>query len=240
MKRVFFIAALFGYSHVLSAQTIELLKDAGSWNEGSIARSDESRIEGLIKYDNRNEILFYNDGQNTTSLKPEGIIMFEFYDDSLRQQRTFYSLEQKDPETNKVIPMIFEVLRDYKSYAILHRVYPIEIIRSSHPGRTLDGEPTAAAPFKAGVEVIQKEAVLILDESGEIKPYFELITIERNPPSLVQPKNHDVINPDLLAEYIPESDFQKLKDYAREKELQFYIKDDLLKILEYYDSIRQD
>jgi hypothetical protein len=49
---------------------MELLNDRGGWSEGSILLADNTELNGMIKYNDREGILSYNNGDNTRAFGP--------------------------------------------------------------------------------------------------------------------------------------------------------------------------
>src|SRR5688500_2011 len=89
--------AVFPQVTAKKAAKINLLNDDGKWNKGSITLADGSEIKGLLKFNSRNGALFYNEGDNARPLMARSVLAFDFFDDSLHLQRTFYSIETEDP-----------------------------------------------------------------------------------------------------------------------------------------------
>ncbi|HEY3405896.1 MAG TPA: hypothetical protein VGK59_21070 [Ohtaekwangia sp.] len=230
------------YGQAKKDKTIELLSDNQGWYEGSIMLSDGEELKGLVKYNDRNGVLAMHNGVDSRPFSARNVIAFEFFDESLQIQRLFYTLEYEDPITNVKRPQYFEVLRDYKTFVILIKADPIEVsekAKHSFLGDTYNNPANA----KVTLEVSQTETVYILNEKGDIMPYFQVINIEDGDKSFLAIDNsrtkNKMVDKDLLAEYVTTPVFEKLESYAKENDLKFKRKQDFLKILTYYDSIRK-
>lgn len=246
MKRVVFLVLLCGFSLISLAQIsvkrankIDLLKDDGNWYEGSILLADGSKLNGVIKYNTRSEVVFYLDGDNAKPFTARNILSFEFFDDGLRAYRKFYSLEQENPSTGNPEAAIFEVLRDYKTFVILLRTSPIDIWKTN---LSSPGYPTTSY----AVDVVQYEIVCFLDEREKVKPYFIVSTsdngrISSKTGESIKKKGSAIINDHLFEEYVSPDAYDKITTYAKRYNLKFNKKiEDFMKILEYYDSLLEE
>lgn len=249
MKKVLFllifIAQAFNSFSQLKGSS-DLLTDKTGWYEGEIILEDGAKFSGLVNYDDKRGVVSYFDGDNTRPFTPRKVITFSYFDESKHLKRTFYSIEDEDSETNVLRPLFFEVLRDYKSFAFVLRTDPIKI---DIKNRNLSGDPFAPGGVmnspqgvKSKTEVSQTQTVYILDNNGKIKPYFKLVVRQDGARSLLAKedaeKKNSMLDRDLLEEYVSKSDYQKLREYAKENDLQFKVREDFMKILTYYDSIR--
>jgi len=224
----------------------ELLGDNFEWSDGSILLSSGEELKGLIKFNDRNGVLAYHDGDNSKPFSPRNVSGFEFFDERLQQQRVFYSLEDEDPVTNAKRPLFFELLRDYKTFAILLRTDRTEMIEkiATTPGIMSGGAPSTPTIRNSSIELSQSQTVCILNSDGEIRHYFKCITIEDGRKSWstgedLKTKNK-MIDEDLLEEYIPEPVYAKLVSYAKENKLNFKELPDFKKLLEYCDTLIAD
>jgi hypothetical protein len=226
--------------------TAELLGDDFEWSEGSILLSSGEELKGLIKFNDRNGVLAHHDGDNSRPFSPRSVSSFEFFDERVQQQRVFYSLEDEDPQTNAKRPLFFELLRDYKTFAILLRTDRTEMIEriATAPGAMTGGVPSAPMIRTSSIELSQSQTVCILNSEGEILHYFKCITTEDGRKSWstgedLKTKNK-MIDEDLLEEYITEPVYAKLVSYAKGNKLNFKELPDFRKVLEYCDTLMND
>ncbi len=227
-------------------ENAELLGDNFEWSDGSIMLANGEELKGLVKFNDRNGVLAYNDGDNSRPFSPRNVLGFEFFDERLQQQRIFYSLEDEDPQTNVKRPLFFELLRDYKTFAIVLRTDRTEM---KERVTTSPGFPNAGMGYTPGItsssiELSQTQTVCILNNKGEVLPYFKCIAIEDGNRSWfskddIRTKNK-MIDRDILSEYLTESNYSKLVSYADENKLDFKKLDDFKRILKYYDSLISD
>jgi hypothetical protein len=214
-----------------------LLFSDSEWFEGSIMLSNGDELSGLVKYNSSTGILSYQDGSESRVFTPLKVSAFEFFDESSQAQRIFYTLKYEDAETNVMRPLFFEVLKEYKTFAILCKSDRLEVGQQAYP--------TWASGSTYGKNTIlvisQTETVYIMNANGEIKPYFMMVNSEDGRKSVVSGKDlkteNTMLDRDLLEEFIPAIDYQKLKKYGKENNLNFRDKQDFLKILAHYDQM---
>jgi hypothetical protein len=136
--------------------------------------------------------------------------------------------------------LFFEVVREYSSFAILSKTDPVDVEQK------LSKNPMAYSPNAINLTsnrrlvVSQEETIYLMNAQGEIKPYFKMVN-EENKGLLatgdVKTKNK-MVDDDLLIEFVTEPIYEKLKTFAKQNNLTFKRKEDFLKILDHYDSIR--
>lgn len=211
--------------------------------------TDGNELKGLVKYNDRNGVLSYQDGTDTRVLTPLRVAAFEFFDESTQKQRIFYSLTYEDSETNVERPLFFEVLKEYKTFAILSKADRLEVdqknVPSPYNNNNLNPVTGAVGPWpnnEVRLVVSQTETIYIMKSTGEINPYFKVVNTQDGSKSLIvagrdtKTKNK-MIDRDLLEEFIAPSDYEKISQYADANNLSFKKKDEFLKILDYYDEI---
>ncbi|WP_276373295.1 hypothetical protein [Chryseolinea sp. H1M3-3] len=208
----------------------------------SIMLTGGEELKGLVKYDNKNGVLSFQDGSDSRVFTAVRIVAFEFFDESLMIQRVFYSFDYEDPQTNVERPLFFEVLKQYKTFAVLSKADQIDLEeRTDYVG----GNSVAGAPspmYSTRTVISQTETIYLMKSTGEIKPYFKIIKEEDGEKPFVffgtdtETKNK-MIDRDLLEEFISPVEHEKLRQYALAHDLKFRKKADFLKILDYYDQI---
>lgn len=227
-----------------------LLSDRAEWFEGSILLTDGKELKGLVKYNDRNGVLSFQDGTDTKVFTPIKVIAFEFFDEALKLQRIFYAFEYEDSEANVKRPLFFEVLKQYETFAVLSKADRIDISQKSGLySQNVDPvtgtyQPNTLPTGKSQLVLSQTETIYLMRADGEIKPYFKAVTSEDGQKSfLVAGKDtkvkNKVIDRELLEEFVTPNEYEKLMQYAKENDLSFKKKADFLKIMTYYGGIIQ-
>ena len=241
----FYTIVLIATAFIANAQSAALLIDNEGWSDGSIMTSEGSELKGLAKYNDKTGILSYHDGENSRAFSPRSAAGFEFYDEALQKQRIFYSLEYREEQEGANKQFFFELLRDYKDFAVLCKIDRIEIDQKSMGSLAPSavGVSTGIPTQSTWVEVSQKETIFLMKNDGTIEPYLKFVNIQTDESDLFQKdvkKKGKVVDEDVLIRYIGESHFKQLQHFARENKLKFKKKEDFLKILQHYDELRKN
>jgi hypothetical protein len=218
-----------------------LLRETAEWFEGSILLNDGTELKGLVKYNDKNGVLAYQDGTDSKVFTSSRVSGFEFFDESLQNQRVFYSFPYEDSQTGVERPLFFELVRDYRTFAVLSRLDQLDLDRENYSSPQPTGFGGLGYTSSTRLVVSQTETIFLMNSDGEIKPYLKTVNKEDEKFNLVSGKDlkttSKMMDEDLLIEFIKEPLYSKLKVFARENDLKFKRKDDFLKILKYYDSL---
>ncbi len=208
------------------------------WSQGSIMLNDGTEIKGLLKYNDKSGLLYYENGNDARSFNARGVVAFEFFDERLSKQRLFYSFPYGDP----LVPSFFEVVKEYKSFAVLSKVDPIDIEHKqvSTPGNYNAYTGTLAHDRNVGtsVEISQTETIYFMNDAGDIKPYVQIVEKEIDGVFFDRSKTKNkMLNETLLQEHVGSAMHTKLVAYSKENKLSFKRKVDLVQILDHYSQL---
>ena len=205
--------------------------------------SDGTELKGQVRFDDRLGILGYKEGEESKSLTPRRVMAFEFFDKRINKQRFFYTLEEEDPKTQMKKPYFFEVLKDFKTFAVIAKIDPVQIEEKggstgySSQSTTREVSNWSSTSYK---EVIrQKETIYFMNESGQIEPYLQVTrkVVDRAMYDRDKKKKR-VLDGDVIQRYFTPTELQAMDKFADEKELDFEVKEELLQILDYADVLR--
>lgn len=212
------------------------------WNEGKILLNGGSELSGLIKFDHLNGIVKYQNGEDARSFTPRSVTRFSFLNNSTDTQRSFYSLPYEDPEDNVVKPLFFEIIGEFKSFAVISKFdLPKVKVKKATYGPVNDDSAHPALykdPIllgdKTATNVRQTETIYIMSaETGEIVPYSETITsFHRSKPKTKSKLLDESQLKRQTVEY-----YTSLLKFAQENKLQLKRKEDLIQILNYYSEL---
>jgi hypothetical protein len=200
------------------------------WSEGSVLLTDDTELKGEVRYDDRNGVLSFRDGNDSQALTERRVVTFDFYDQRLERQRRFITLPYEEtPGAGHYY--FFEVLKELKTFAVLAKADPMAVKTHntpSGPNNTPGGSVTV---------VMHLETVYIMDKDGEIRPFFEN-SIRHDNKTLKRTEDENSMGSDLrpaaLIECIGQNRYTLLRKYAKENKLSFERKEDLMKIMNYY------
>src|SRR5688572_1529615 len=180
-----------------------LLKETAEWFEGSILLNDGVELKGLVKYNDNNGVLSFQDGTDSRVFTSSRVAGFEFFDASHQKQRIFYSFPYEDSHTGVERPLFFELIRDYKTFAVLSRLEQLDIGQESYSTPQQMGWGT-----NTRLVVSQTETIFLMTAKGEIKPYLKNVNKEDDKINLATGKDikttHKMMDEDLLLEFIKE------------------------------------
>lgn len=210
------------------------------WSEGSILLNNGTELKGLVRYDDRNSLLSFQNGNDSKSFTPRSVSAFEYFDELFNQRRVFYVFQYEDPITDAIRPQFFELLREFKNFTVLCKTDPLKFDQKRNTFTDMDAELMLSRP-STRFEVIQTEIVYIMDLNNEINPYIRTTRKQDGTKSLFTRKDtktrKKMINESLLETSVTPSVYLKLEQYAKEKDLSFKYRDDLLLILDYYETL---
>jgi len=220
-------------------------KETDEWFEGSILLTNGNELNGLVRYNDQKAILTFKQGQNSQTFTETKVLSFDFFDERIAKKRKFYSLEYTDARNGIDRPMFFEALREYEAFAVLLRFNPVEVKQKK---KSVDNPFTydySTGPTRQiRLDVTQVETIYLMNPDGDIDPYIEVSFTDKDSFAMSTVNARDtkvkssMIDKDLLAQYVTEPIYDKLVTYANENSLKFKKKDDFMKILEYYDTLR--
>lgn len=202
------------------------------WFEGSLLTTDQEELSGLIWFNDNNGVLSFRDGTNARVFTARSIAGFEFFDENLQKQRVFYSIDYDDPGQHGAIrKFFFEVLKDFKTFAVLAKTDPVEVETRSTASNGL-----YTYSSDTYTQLSQTETIYFLDSKGVVQPYLKVIRKESVGRLFYDTSNekNKLVNEELFANYITKPVYEKLMAYAKANDLKFSHKEDFLLILNHY------
>ena len=209
----------------------QILQAKISSGHGTVTNIDGEVFEGKVTFnDNVGIVTVENDG-DSWSFTSKKAVSFTFYDETLLRQRTFHVFDYKNTDTGIVNPAFFEVLAEFETFAVLAKIDPVE----AKPQKgILPRAPNTLAANNTNKVAFQKETVFVMNDRGEMDAYLEFTEKEIEGIYFDTRSNRKkFIDDDLLRQYIGPR-YAELETYAREHDLSFKKKEDLVKILKHY------
>lgn len=232
-----FLILLFFDSH---AQNIPTLMMDVNWNTGSISLENGHQLRGWVKYNDKLRVVAYQPFYNkdiSNVFREDDITAVELYDNASVDSRKLYSLAFINEVTGQEESLLFEVLKEFKHFAILSRKDPIHAAHTFRKGSPIGF--IYEFPFKYSFNsngvpfTVQTETIYITDDKGEWNPYCKQFMYDGTSGK----GKGKMIDKKLLERYIPHAHYTQLQKYARAHKLQFKHKQDLLTILDYYEEL---
>jgi hypothetical protein len=242
------------------SQVIDVTKmtDADrEWSEGTITLTSGEKIKGLLKLNTRTGLLAYENGATSRSFTPRNVLLFEYFDEVLKQKRSFISVTYKaDPAGKKKgkgsasengAPQFYEILIECKTFALLSSIGRMDV--TTKAGTTYTGVPASnnffsqpsgnLDPNQITTTYSQVESLFLFDADGNITPLVDITHKEIDGTFYDRQKTKSKKLDSNAIENYTAPHFEKLEEYAREQKLSFKQKDDLIKILDYYKLIAE-
>lgn len=209
-----------------------------AWSEGSILTTEGTELFGLLRYNDKSGLLSYENGNKSSTYTARGVVAFEFFDESIKKQRVFYSFPYEDVQGVKRA-LFFEVLMEFKDFAVLSKVDPIDISHKSvgTPGgfNPATSTITYGDHYGTSIEISQTETIYLMDSETNIKPYVRIVETDIDGVFYDRKKTKNkMLDNDLLKEFVGQEMNDKLVQYAKQQDLSFKDKHDLMKIFQYY------
>jgi hypothetical protein len=201
---------------------------------GFVRDVDGEQFEGKVTFNDNLGIVTVENNEESRTFTSKKAIGFEFEDMELSRHRVFHVFNYDNKKTGFANLAFFEVLAEFKSFAVLAKIDPVEAKPKKgimpRSANTMVGSSTTKVAF-------QKETIFVLNDRAEIEPYLELIEKETEG-ILVDTRSNrkKYVERDLLEQYIGAL-YPELKAFASDNDLRFDVKEDLIKILDHYKSL---
>jgi hypothetical protein len=207
------------------------------WTEGHIVLNDDTQLDGLVQHNEATGIIYFKtdrEAEDRKSFRENRIATLIYEDPKTSMTRRMYSFAYRVEGENEDKFALFEVLMEFKDFAILARKSPINVIQSKHNSYDVgNGGKTAAT----ATILSQSETIFIASESGDLKAYLVISDLTRD--GLINDysqTNGKILDKKLIQKYVGDSAWTELQVYSKQNKLKFNVKEDLLKILEHYKS----
>jgi hypothetical protein len=205
------------------------------WADGSVMLKDGTEIKGVIKHNDKAELLHFQNGDDTRTLTPRGVVAFEYYDEEVSGQRLFYSLEYADEESGIKKYHFFEVLREFKSFAVLSTTSPIKIEQKSSTNSAFATNPGTLNYER--LEYSQVETIVFMNEHGDLEPYVRIVEKDIDGAWFDYDKTKNkFIDKEVFGKYAGKN-WTAILQFADENKLKFKRRTDLMKALNHLATL---
>lgn len=211
--------------------------------KGRIFLSDGTEETGIISYNDATAVVSFLSDTRSGTYNARNLSGFEFFDDSLRQTRTFFSMEYEMRDGGSKTSQFFEIVRQYKNFAVIIKTDPVSIRK-----RTGVVEATIFSDFeRTRVVVSNAMTVYFINEDLNVRPYLEVSSKEVS--HINKLWGWDIFAGESTRTRILDHDlpkklmgihYKKVVAFMRERKLFWDRKDDLIEILDYYDSLVEE
>ena len=202
-----------------------------------------TELFGMLRYNDKSGLLSFDDGNKSSSYTADGAVAFELFDESIKKQRVFYSFLWEEEQGIRR-RLFFEIVMEFESFTILSKVDPIDISHKvfSSPGGFHPGTNAyaPASEYGTSIKISQTETIYLMDSESNIKPYIQIVETDIDGVLYDRKKTRNkILDEHLLQEFVGKQMNDKLVEYARQHNLSFKDKEDLIRVFEYYCQIRK-
>lgn len=245
MKPLFTTLLTFAfYLSIGQTSSIENLIIPGpEWYQGSILLNNGNELKGLVKYNDKMEVLSFENGRHSKSFTSRNVAGFEFFDEVEHRQRVYYAVPFEDRRNNIERPLFFEVILDLKDFALISKIDPIKFEKREFSTPQIYNPATGT--FSAGryygrqTNISQIETLFIMTPNGDVYPYLKITEKEIDATIFDRSKTQNrILDEDALRKFTSPY-YNELLTYAKNNSLSFKEKDDVIKILQHYAKLRQ-
>jgi hypothetical protein len=236
MHRFLFLILILSTSVCKAQELVNNSNGDIEWGEGTVMLTDNTEIKGLLRFDDKRELLAFESGKDSRSLTARKVIGFEYFDSRTEKQRVYFSFPYHNPDTGEDTFGFFEVLRQYNNFSVLTRKSPATIRKKQFTAKEPD--PLYHAIWKQDAIILEQlETIFLMNDTGNLTAFLEITQkeVERSmlDRSVVKGK---LIDKKLLRNFVG-SYYDQLLMYAKEQDWQLDVKEELLQLLDYYGII---
>ena len=210
------------------------------WFDGVVYLENGNAVEGKISYysDQKTGLLQVNIGDKILSYDAKQIISFDIFDDKLGINRRFYSLPFKRPGENYDIMLFFEASYEGTHLSLLSKTVWRAETRTTNPYSyryggyyipTWYNDPYMPRSYSV---MVPYETLYLVSPKSEIERYAEPTPINSR---RIRYRNSDY---ELLLNMVRDKR-GKIEAYVKENKLNYREKADLVKIIGYYNKLKQ-
>lgn len=221
----------------------DLVEGDAEWEEGSILTNDGAELKGQLKYNDRTGIVSFESGAKSGSYNARNLVAFEFHDSRGQYQRYFYSIPYESPEDDRIINQFFEVIREYKHFAVVIKTDPVDVRQRK---KVYNGVPNPSSSLITERTIIDQVTTLFFMRASDLKimPFLEITDRDLTRKDKWSFFEGAKVKVKILDSGLPKEimgvHYDKVRAFAKERELEWTVKDHLVSILDYHDSLIED
>lgn len=202
------------------------------WRSGSILLTDNSTLKGQIQFNDKMGIVKFKKSPDDieASLSERRIIAMQFYDEEATRWRNFATFNINEDESGWQGALLFEVLMEFKKFAILSRVE-----RVSASVREWKDQYGKSTTVKVGYE--QFEKFCIADDQGTLTVVLAVSEFERDKLSLAS-NLKPYLNKKAIEKQLA-SDWDKFESLVKSRKLNLRKRADFIRAFENYQAAIQ-
>lgn len=213
------------------------------WFDGSLLLMTGREIKGLVKYNDKTDIVSIENGRESRSYTARHVKAFEYYDEIEKKQRIFYSVEIDDRFYKVKRPVFFEILMELETFAVLSKISPIHLEKKEYATPAIfnpvNGAFTGGRYYGYPSTISFTERIYFLGKEGELRPYLEITEKEIDGLFFDRTINKNKILDQEVLRRFTGAKYKDILQYATGNDLHLDVKQDLITALTFYSALRQ-
>lgn len=215
-------------------QKTSILKYETEVRDGKLVLTDGTELRGGIVFNDNEGIVTVVDGDDSQSFNARRIVKFDFFDDDHDRYRNFYALEFTDPETGITDPEIFEVLKELPTFVVLSK---IDRIQTEARKGLIMPQTSPLLVDRTSRKLTQTQTVYFVNNDGDFEPYVRIVEKEIAGEVLdINETNTFYIDSKLFRKYTG-SHYEALVKFAKQNDLSFKRRSDIITLLDEYEKL---
>lgn len=213
----------------------KILKMDMNFYPGKVTLADGSKLEGEVSFNDNDGIVAFRSDEEVSYYNSKNISAFEFNDPNTQRNRFYFVMEYNDPRVGIPKFCFFEVLKEFKSFAVLAKIDPI----TADVQRPMGIPTNKAMSSKNNNNMVatQVETIFFMSEEGDIEPYIEIIEKETEKELVDYNRTrYRFLNEDLFERYTRPF-YKDVVEYAKTNHLTFKKKSDVIALLDHYQYL---
>lgn len=234
MKRITLVVFLVLITFLLPAQKMKDLGAKPVWVDGVIVLKDKTRLEGKIYYNTSFGTVQFKDDGEVLSIQENRVLEIRYFDPTLNRLRNYSSFVYAERETGQDQELLFEIIKDFESFAVLSRISKPLLFLPSNTDPGMLGEVNDFIKKKTLIEI---EGIFFLGNDNELQLYCLIKNTEVDGLFRDYSKADSKVLKSKIPETFMEEHWEDIKAYIRQARLDPSKKDDLIRILDHYEQL---
>ncbi len=178
------------------------------WHRGEVDLTTGETVAGFVKYDLENDNLIYKNGNRVRSYNATRVEAWQIADEKTKQVRYFFTLPYSTDGSSYRKPTFFELLTEGEPYSLLAREKVVEQVENLYDPYWFGGRNIRVT--------VQVDDYYLIDENGNIT----FCSNEENE-ALATLDNNDKV----------------LKKFIKVNKLDIVRREDMIQLIDYYNSL---
>lgn len=216
-----------------------------TWYEGAIVKNDGTKVKGRVRYNEPLGLVNFRDEYDEqTSYPATRIAGFEYFDTSRNKWRNLVSIENFNEQRNTMALDFHELILESENFSVWSKTEPLFMKKEQRfsPGvPTSPGGPPSMPSMTTTESLNRSEIIYLMDPRTE---RFHLLlrlesserTTKRLPDDPATDKRGD-INMSVIEQILGTAKLKQLQRYAKDNDLSWRKKNDVLQILAQADKL---